>query len=179
MKYLVKKIMAFSGIGIHPSFNSSSLPGKIIIEKERLEEMSGKKIIKSRQHFLKFNLPDTYHSLLAAGITEDYSMGFPTMPGFRAGTCKPFYFYDLKNEKATGLKIFPVTMMEGSFMNSKTGLDESLQQIFNLIKEVKKVQGTFISIWHNHTVSETTEYSNWRKIHDQMIRAITGFIHDK
>jgi hypothetical protein len=172
MKSLVKKAMEFSDVGIHPSYDSSEFPEKIVIEKERLEQISGKKIIKSRQHYLKFVLPDTYRSLLAAGITEDYSMGFSEIAGFRAGTCKSFYFYDLKEEKTTRLKIFPVTMMEGSFIKNKTGLKQSLQEILNLINEVKKVQGTFISIWHNHTVSETSEYRAWKKIHDKMIQAI-------
>ncbi len=172
MKNLVKNIMAFSEIGIHPSFTTSSFPGKILIEKERLEKISNKTITKSRQHFLKFTLPETYNSLLNAGISEDYSMGFPSMPGFRAGTCKPFYFYNLKNEKATDLKIFPVTFMEGSFIKSKTDPVLASQQIFNLIKEVRNVNGTFISIWHNHTVSETTEYGDWKNIHDKMIQAI-------
>jgi len=125
MKSLIKKVMKFSNIGIHPSYTSSEFPEKIAIEKERLEQICGKKIIRSRQHYLKFILPDTYRSLLAAGITEDYSMGFSEMAGFRAGTCRPFYFYDLKEEKITRLKIFPVTMMEGSFMKNKTGLEQS------------------------------------------------------
>jgi hypothetical protein len=172
MKSLIKKVVEFSDIGIHPSYFSSEFPEKILIEKERLEQISGKEIIKSRQHYLKFVLPDTYRSLLAAGIKEDYSMGFSELAGFRAGTCKPFYFYDLKEEKITRLKIFPVTMMEGSFMKNKTGLEQALQKILNLINEVKRVQGTFISIWHNHTVSETSEYKAWKKIHDKMIRAI-------
>lgn len=172
MKSLVKNVMEFSDIGIHPSYTTSEFPEKIAIEKERLEQIYGEKITKSRQHYLKFILPHTYRSLIAAGITEDYSMGFPEIAGFRAGTCKPFYFYDLKEEKITGLKLFPVTMMEGSFMKNKAGLEQSLQEILNLINEVKKVQGTFISIWHNHTVSETSEYRAWKKIHDKMIQAI-------
>lgn len=170
MKNLVSKIQGFSEIGIHPSFYSSIFPGKIIIEKERLENLSEKKITKSRQHYLRFILPETYNSLLAAGITEDFSMGFSKMPGFRAGTCKPFYFYDLKNEKATELKIFPITFMEGTLMDKKP--EDALQKILQLLKEIKKVGGTFIPLWHNHTISETAEYAAWKKVHDKMIEEV-------
>lgn len=173
IKKLVDKIKMFSEIGIHPSFTTSVFTQKIITEKERLENIANKKITKSRQHYLKFILPETYNALAEAGISEDYSMAFPEMAGFRAGTSKPFYFYNLKNEKSTSLKIFPVTLMEGSFMN--TGNSEPakvLQHIFNLIDEVKKVNGTFISIWHNHTISETNEYKIWRNVHEQMIQRI-------
>ena len=104
-------------------------------------------------------------------------MGFSGLPGFRAGTCKPFYFYDLKNEKPTGLKIFPITMMDGTFMDYKhLQPAQALQEISNLIEAVKNVNGVFISIWHNHTVSDTTEYKDWRYVHDQMISSITRIL---
>ncbi len=173
MKTLVGHIKPFSEIGIHPSFNSILKPKLMLLEKEKLELISGKKINKSRQHFLRFSLPETYNSLIDAGITEDYSMGFPSKAGFRAGTSKPFYFYDLKNEKATQLRIFPVTLMDGNFMNEKIFEPENiLEKITSLINAVKKVNGTFISIWHNHTTSETEEFRNWKFIHDQMIQKL-------
>jgi hypothetical protein len=171
MKKLVQKIQTFSETGIHPSYQSSQVPEKILLEKKRLEELGGKKINKSRQHFLRFTLPDTYYALLQAGITEDYSMGFPSMHGFRAGTCTPFYFYNLKKEKATKLKIFPVTFMEGIFISINKPND-ALQEMLKMMEAVKNVGGTFISIWHNHTVSATAEYQAWREVHEQVIRAI-------
>ena len=173
MKELVTKVSAFSEIGIHPSFKSSVIPKKISIEKTRLETLSEKKINKSRQHYLRFTLPDTYNYLIGTEIKEDYSMGFADMPGFRAGTCRPFYFYDLKNEKSTILKIFPITVMEGSFIDYlHTSPNEAVEYIFKLIEEVKNVDGTFISIWHNHTLSETNMYKGWRYVHDKMIERI-------
>ncbi len=176
MKALVNKISAFSEIGIHPSFKSSAIPKTILMEKKRLEKLSEKNIYKSRQHFLKFILPDTYNHLIEAGITEEYSMGFADIPGFRAGTCKSFYFYDLKNEKSTNLKIFPITVMEGSFINYlQMHPTEALSYIFKLIEEVRIVNGTFISIWHNHTLSETNMYKGWRNVHDKMIERILQY----
>ena len=173
IKKLVNKIERFSEIGIHPSFYSTDQPEKIVIEKERLEKIVSKKIYKSRQHYLRFILPDTYNSLLAAGITEDYSMGFAGMPGFRAGTCKPFYFYDLKSEKRTPLKVFPVTFMEGTFIEkSILNPEESLEKMLSLLDEVKKVEGNFISIWHNHTISKTPEYTLWKNVHEKMIEKL-------
>ncbi len=170
MKKLIKRIESFSDIGIHPSFYTSSFPEKMLTEKQRLEKLSFQKITKSRQHYLKFKLPHTYNFLLSAGITEDYSMGFAAEPGFRAGVCKPFYFYDLENEKATDLKIFPITFMEGTFMDSKP--EDAVKKILELLKEVKSVGGIFIPLWHNHTISETNEYAAWKKVHDQMMEKL-------
>ncbi|MEO8765192.1 MAG: polysaccharide deacetylase family protein [Ginsengibacter sp.] len=180
VKELIDKVKTFSKIGIHPSYKSSSLPNKISEEKERLEKLSGEIINKSRQHYLKFILPATYNSLIKAGLKEDYSMGFPGLPGFRAGTCKPFYFYDLKNEKRTSLKIFPVTLMDGTFIDyKKSEPAEALKEILYLVQAVKNVDGLFISIWHNHTVSETSEFKSWRSVHDSMIHLILKNLKEK
>ena len=97
--------------------------------------------------------------MIEAGITEDYSMGFPYVPGFRAGTCKPFYFYDLKKESSKQLENISDNTNGRQFYGSRNiQLQDFLEDIFNLINEVKNVNGTFMSIWHNHTVSETNEY---------------------
>lgn len=173
MKSLINKIKTFSSIGIHPSFKTSLFPEKIFKEKQRLEEIYGENITKSRQHFLKFILPDTFNYLIKAGIAEDYSMSYATHPGFRAGTSKAFYFYDLKNEKQTTLRIFPVAFMEGHFMQQKKFTKDTLLQTINdLAHEVKKMNGTFISIWHNHTVSDSAEFLYWRQVHEKMIKQI-------
>ncbi|HUS00823.1 MAG TPA: polysaccharide deacetylase family protein [Chitinophagaceae bacterium] len=173
MADLINNIAAFSDIGIHPSYESSENPGKILIEKSRLEKISGKKIIKSRQHYLRLKLPDTYNELLKTGVTQDYSMGFADMPGFRAGICTPFYFYDLRNEKQTTLLLYPVTIMDGNFMKYlKKKPAESIQIIFRLIDHVKNVKGTFISIWHNHTLSNDHKNKGWREVHEAMIEKL-------
>jgi hypothetical protein len=92
------------------------------------------------------------------------------MPGFRAGMCSPYHFYDLKSEKALPLKLFPVTCMEGNFKELSPG--EAQKGIFSLMDEVKKVNGMFIPIWHNHTVSDTKEYREWKKVHEEMINRV-------
>jgi len=177
MKNLINQIQSFSEIGIHPSYYSSIVPGKIATEKERLENISAQTITKSRQHYLKLTFPETYNSLLSCGITEDYSMGFAQLPGFRAGTCKPFYFYDLKNEKITALKIYPITCMEASFIYySKISPAKALVEILNLLKEVKKVDGTFISIWHNDNLEDDKLNKKWYSVHNSMISQIKTYL---
>jgi len=58
--------------------------------------------------------------------------------------------------------------MEGTLMNDLQPEDAS-QKISQLLKEVSNVGGTFISLWHNHTISKTREYSTWRNVHQKMI----------
>jgi len=76
LQSLIKKISAGNEIGIHCSFNSNLHPEKVKIEKARLEKISGKKIFRNRQHYLRLKFPSTYQILLANATTEDYTMGF-------------------------------------------------------------------------------------------------------
>lgn len=169
-----KKIVSFtddfSSTGIHPSYGCMQHPEWLRMEKERLADMLGHKVESSRQHFLRFSLPGSYLELLDAEITEDYSMFYPDAPGFRAGTSRPFYFYDLKNENATPLKIFPGTCMDNTFYKYlKSNPDEALQQMKKLLEVVKRYGGIFIPVFHN----EILGLPEWRNLHDQLLEELS------
>ena len=174
MKSLINELSQASAIGVHPSYLSSLNSKMMSVEKKRMERISGKKITRSRQHFLKLSLPGTYRNLILAGITEDFTMGFADAPGFRAGTSKPFYFYDLQKEEATTLKVFPITFMDGNFIKHlRMQPSEAMTVISQLIASVHAVNGTFISLWHNHTLSNKGMYKGWKFVHDTMIKEIS------
>ena len=169
MTGLIHDTAAYTEVGIHPSYYSSRHK-KIAAEKSLLESISGKKIRKSRQHYLRLDLPGTYSQLIAAGISEDHTMGYAETPGFRAGTCSPFYFYDLVKDMATALRIFPFACMDATFIHyQKKKPADAAKEIFSLLDDVKKCSGTFISIWHNNYLSG----AGWREVHDQLIKKIS------
>lgn len=160
-------------VGIHPSFAGfvHGCHGKVIREKERLEKITGKKIQKSRQHYLNLKFPKTCQNLIKAGISEDYTLGYPDQIGFRAGICIPFPFYDLQNETATNLLIVPFQVMDGTLRHYlNLSPDEAFEQIENIMNEVKKVGGTFVSIWHNETVNDRDEWKGFREVFEKMNR---------
>jgi len=81
----------------------ASIPNKAFLRKLPFEpNFRWSKISKSRQHYLKMTLPDTYSTLMKCGIRRDYTMGnVTTIPGFR--TVYVFIFLTLTNKS---LKIF-------------------------------------------------------------------------
>ena len=93
---LINHLFSDSNIGIHPSYNSFLNPDQIKKEVLRLKNILGSSIDKSRFHFLRFKYPDSCKNLISNEIYNDYSMGYSDLAGFRAGTCTPFYFYDLE-----------------------------------------------------------------------------------
>jgi len=170
---LIKFLADYAEVGIHPSFASNDDFNKLREEVKRLSVVLNKEITSSRQHFLKLTLPQTYRNLLNLGITDDYTMGYAGEPGFRAGICDPFPFYDLETEKETSLNIHPFCLMEGTLKDYKNiPAEDAMQQIKPLIAEVKNVQGTFISLWHNESLSDRKRWKGWRQVYEEMIEMI-------
>lgn len=166
---LIKRIGDYAYAGIHPSFASNSdesLPG---IETERLSKILNQEVKLNRQHYLKLHMPATYQKLLEENLSHDFTMGFASQPGFRAGICSPFKFYDLQSEKQTPLIIMPFTLMDGTF-RQYLGLnpEQSLPIINNLMDEVVKVGGTFVSLWHNDSLSDRGIWKGWKKAYEIM-----------
>jgi hypothetical protein len=168
---LIQFISEKSECGIHPSFASNSDAQKISAEKKRLSDILKKEVTKSRQHFLMLRFPGMYRNLIANGITDDYTMGYADEAGFRASICTAYYFYDLQNEKTTKLRIHPFAVMDATlnlYMKLKPG--EAIKLIQRLIDETKKMNGTFISIWHNETLSEVSPWKGWKIVYEEMLK---------
>lgn len=168
---LIKSLADYAEVGIHPSYNSNTYHKSLNQEIKRLSKVLNREITKSRQHFLKLQFPTTYRNLINLDITDDYSMGFAAKPGFRAGICSAFNFYDLDLDTETSLRIHPFTFMEGTlrdYMNVEA--PQAMEVIKPLIDEVKEVNGTFISLWHNESLGNSKRWIGWRKVYEDMIK---------
>ncbi len=158
-------------LGLHPSYASNEDSRYLAQEKRQLENVIGEPVTRSRQHFLKLHLPETYRKLLSEGIREDWSMAYPDHHGFRAGTSRPFPWYDLEAESITDLMIYPATLMDGTLKNYLSlGLAEAWTQACSLIREVKACKGHFIPIWHNSSFSSTHGWEGWGEWYRELVR---------
>lgn len=168
---LIKSMADYTKIGLYTSYASSSKPHLLVKEKHRLEEILHCNVIRSQQHFVGIHLPDSYRDLIEVGIEEDYTMGFPDHSGFRAGTCTPFFFYDLKNELITSLKIFPfVATSVGLKHYMKLDKDTALRKLLDLMYKVKEVGGTYICVMQNDALSEKIPmWKGWKKLYEELL----------
>ncbi len=157
-------------IGMHPSYKSNNNFEVLSSEKKRLEIISTQVITKSRQHFLKLTFPSTYENLIKIGIKEDYSMGFASQIGLRAGICTPYPFFNLVTNQERTLVIYPFQIMDGTLKDYlKLNPNEAIKEIKEVIFEVKKVDGLFISVWHNSSLSETNGWGPWIKVYEKLL----------
>lgn len=167
---LIKKMSAHIKLGLHPTFASFKTKGVIRKEKELLEKISGQNITSSRQHFLRFRLPDTFEELIRAGITDEYSMGFAEQVGFRCGTARPHKWFNIKTNEKTDLTVHPFIYMDGSFREyMKITIEESKVKVGELYKEVKHTGGDFVFIWHNETIGDYNNWKGWSALLDHTL----------
>ncbi|MBK7684349.1 MAG: polysaccharide deacetylase family protein [Bacteroidia bacterium] len=167
---LIKSIADYAEVGVHPSYNSNSNRDQLRKEIKRLNKVLKRQVIKSRQHYLKVTFPETFRNLLENDITEDYSMGYASEIGFRASICTPFNFYDLDLDVSTKLSLVPFMLMDGTMKDyMKLNPQESVLRAKGLIDEVKAVNGTFVTLWHNQSVNDKEEWEGWRDVYEQIV----------
>jgi len=169
-KLLIKNIADYAEVGVHPSYFSMKNDLKIKKEKEILEGIVNFPIKRSRQHFLRIEVPETYQHLVDLEISEEYSMGYASHYGFRASTCTPFYFYDLDFEIQTPLKVFPFAAMDAT-LNDYLNFTpkKAFNTIMKLAKEVRKVDGTLITIFHNESVGGSGRWRGWGRVYESLL----------
>ena len=168
---LIQNIADKFEIGLHPSFYASGDHKKVKDEAVRLNKILAKEVLLSRFHFIRLFIPQSYRDIYNTGILEDYSMGYPDEPGFRAGIARPFNFYDVLQDQKTNLKIIPFMVMDVTLYNYKK-LDHiaSKEVILRLLQETKKVGGLFVSIWHNTSLLDNQEWKGWRDLFEFMLK---------
>jgi hypothetical protein len=172
---LVRSIGDHNSIGLHPSWNSNEKEGVVMSEKKTLEDITGKIISASRQHFIRFSLPETYRQLLRAGLTSDYSMGYGSINGFRASVSSSFFWYDLEKEEKTPLLVHPFCFMDAnSFYEEKRNPAETLEELNRYYSVIKKTGGRMITIWHNSFLGTDPFFRGWREIYSSFILSVSS-----
>jgi hypothetical protein len=167
---LIKRLSEKYPVGVHPSYRSNQSGKRLAQEINSLQKIVGHDITRSRQHYLKVSFPETYARLAMAGIKEDYSMGFADQLGFRAGTCRPFYFYDLFQENQLDLTIYPLVAMDATMkLYLKLSPAVALQKLISLSHTIKKHGGIFMILWHNSSFSEFGGWQEWQDVYGQLL----------
>lgn len=164
---LIQRMSKAAAIGIHPSYASFQRVDCVANERKKLGAIVGTDVQRSRQHYLRFSLPESYRTLLEAGILHDYSMGFADAYGFRNGTSRSFAWFDVSRNEITELMVHPFAYMDGT-LNEYLGLspDESKEVIGKLFDSVQQYGGVFRFIWHNETIGDYGKWAGWKSVLD-------------
>lgn len=167
-------------IGLHGSYGSYTRPDILCSEKEHLEKVAGQKITNVRQHYLRFRLDavkegsSTIAVWQAAGLTDDYTLGYAEQPGFRCGTCHPYRLYDNGADCPTQITEHPLIVMDGSLVDYLHLPPAEGNRLTSLLrKRCEAVEGDFILLWHNHFCSRQY-HTFYRQIYLEQIKSGNG-----
>ena len=178
---LIRQAVKSHQIGVHPSYFAALNSNEVAEEIKKLAEVSHQNISISRQHFLLLSFPETYRALISSGIKADYTLTFADVAGFRASTCTPFFWYDLHLEKRTDLLLYPTAVMDQTLRRYMAlQPDGAVEFITALMGNVRGVNGTFISLWHNESINDFGVWKGWKTVYESMLAlGAKDYLHKK
>lgn len=139
-------------IGFHPGY--STCDNRVLWKKEKdlLEQVAECEIKEGRQHFLRFNVPETWQIWEDNGMMLDSTLCYPEKEGFRCGTCYEFSTFNILTRKPLRLKESPLIIMDTSFIAYQdVEPGDVLKKTRILINRIKRYNGNFVLLWHNST----------------------------
>lgn len=172
MQKLIIRLSKDGMIALHPSYFSDQ--GDVLHkEKIMLEGIIEDNITHSRQHYLRYTLPGNYRFLISQHILHDYSMGYGTKLGFRAGTGRSFLWYDLEKEVQTPLRVHPFCFMDTTARyEEKYSVEESLVKLDSLKTSLQNTSSNMITIFHNFSLGTDKKWKGWNKLYHSFISSI-------
>ncbi len=171
--HLFKKNKAL--LGLHSSYEAGIYPDLIPEEKMRLEhDWKLENIHLNRHHYLASREPEDLTKLIKAGITDDFTMGYADVSGFRLGTCRPVKWINPMTRQLTSLTLHPLSVMDCTLSESQyMGLspDEAYQYCAGLVREIRQHRGEIVWLWHN-TSFAGTESDYHKKLYVRLLNLL-------
>ena len=121
-----------------------------------------------RSHYLRCSI-DRMQRLADAGVTDDFTMGFPDQIGFRLQTTRPVRFINPKTMTLTPLILHPLTVMDCTLSNEcymHLSEDEAFFECERLFDKVHQNSGEIVLLWHNTSINPATYH---RSLYPQLL----------
>ena len=173
MSSLIRRLMNIGEVGMHPSYYSND--ENIFAEEQHFLQICIQKeeLRITRQHYIKLKLPDTYHLLDRMDMYADYSMGYATHPGFRAGTAQSFYWYDLSRNKEGLLEVFPFCFMDTmAHYFLQLDVDKAFSLLREMTQRLKACNSILITVFHNFSLGTDKEWAGWYEAYERFVQEI-------
>ncbi len=135
--------------GLHPSFDTKADPKLWAAEKESLEDVCGMVVREGRQHFLKFDLPETAKIWEDNAMLVDSSLGFSRGIGFRCGTGSEYPLYDIKARRRMGLVERPLLVMDAAIRKGRERSGD-IARALEIKVLCRKYRMPCTILFHNH-----------------------------
>lgn len=151
-KSLIKYTADYSKVSVLAGYKSVENPKELRKERHRINAIINRSVRRVRASCNRLPLPIYYRNLTDAEYKEDYTMGYPEALGFRAGTSKSFYFYDVSLEVELPILVHSVCFH--SDVLQQISLSDAHQKLQEMKQQIQAVGGNFITIFSNEIFDE-------------------------
>jgi hypothetical protein len=161
-------------IGLHASYEAGISPDRILSEKKNLQNHIKTKISYNRHHYLSSREPEDMQALIDANISDDFTMSYADVAGFRLGTCKSVKWINPISKTLTALTLHPLTIMDSTLSDKRymyMNAFDAYQYCIQLVDAVESYNGELVLLWHNTSV-EKKMVSYHRKLYEDLIEYI-------
>jgi hypothetical protein len=159
-------------IGYHGSFNTYLDLARTRSEVDYLRRVCEQEGIRAqvtggRQHYLRWQNPETWNNWEFSGLTYDSTLAFAEHAGFRAGTCWSYPAIDLVARTRLKLIERPLVAMEASlFKYQSMSLAEAEAKLRALSDVCRRYNGEFTLLWHNSTLTSKASRAVYARVVD-------------
>ncbi|MGS2763937.1 polysaccharide deacetylase family protein [Sinomicrobium sp. M5D2P9] len=155
---LIKSVADYHIVSLMMSYYAVSDVALLKKERRRLIDVINRPVKRARARYNRLLIPDTFKDEVEAGFNEDYTMGYSSFPGFRAGTCTPFNFYDISYEIQLPLKVNPFCIQDSALVTFNNE-EKAMEKMQELYARVQQVGGDFITVFSNERWTEEIQVS--------------------
>ena len=76
-------------------------------------------------------------------------------------------------EQILPITIYPFAIIDNTLrVNMNLSAIDAVEKISSIIEDVKHVEGTLVTIWHNDTLSNKGIWKGWCSVYENMIKLI-------
>jgi hypothetical protein len=159
-------------IGLHTGYAAQAGPGRIALERRRLEKAAGGPVTGNRHHYWRLGPSPaaTLREHEAAGFAWDASLAFNEAMGFRRSTSLPFYPWDDALARPLRMLELPTACMDGNLFYRSSDVDAAVAAIDGLLGRVMDVGGALVMDWHlQASVPSNPDYRAWADGYQQIL----------
>lgn len=164
---LIKSAADYAPVGLRISHRALTDFKQLKEEKKRLEAITNRPVKSSINASGILNIPDILRALVDLEIAENCSMGYAQTTGFRAGTSRPFYFYDLDFEVQTPLKLVPYVFSPSSL--KELDPEEIRELIEKYTAHLEDIGGELRGILRNNSFALALDNRRWRALYTEQL----------
>jgi hypothetical protein len=132
-------------VALHASYRARERPGAIAKEAEPLPGARG-----LRHHYLRSGPDRLAAELRDAGLRYDSSIGWPSLPGLRAGTPYPYRLWDPERREPGGWEL-PLALMDATLSEERylaLGANGAYEAAVAALEPVAEHGGAVAVLWH-------------------------------